>query len=153
MDADMDRVELAFADPGAISARDLSSYLHYFTAAYAIAVEHYGNVPPERFLEKFGYYLDDFRRMLCQLGNNEKLDMVEYYFYTPVDRHELYVQQIQTNSALRLFCYGSEVGILLPAMVSGCMFSDTSDGLGMEPLPAGLKNLKEAFFKLPGREK
>ncbi|MEQ9209851.1 MAG: hypothetical protein RLN96_08430 [Pseudomonadales bacterium] len=153
MDVHMDRVELAFTDPGAIRARDLSSYLHYFTAAYAIAVEHYGNVPPERLLEKFGYYLDDFRRMLCQLGNNEKLDMVEYFFYAPVDKHELYVQQIQTNTALRLFCYGSEVGILLPAMVSGCEFGGTTEGLDMEPLPAGLKRLKEAFFKLPGREK
>ena len=55
----MDKIELAFTQPGAISARDLSSYLHYFTAAYAIAVEHYGNVPAEKLLEKFGYYLYD----------------------------------------------------------------------------------------------
>jgi hypothetical protein len=149
----MDRVELAFKDPGAIRARDLSSYLHYFTAAYAIAVDKYGNVPPEQFLERFSYYLGDFHRTLCQLGNDEKLDMVEYYFYTPVDRHELYVQQIQTNNALRLFCFGTEIGILLPAMVSGCTFTETSDCLDMEPLPVGLKSLKEAFFKLPGRDK
>jgi|GEM_PF-2302595 len=153
MDVFMDRVELTFVNPGTIRARDISSYLHYFTAAYAIAVEHYGKVPTERFLENFGYYLDDFRRILCQLGNDEKLDMVEYYFYSPVDEHELYIQQIQTNSALQLFCYGSEVGILLPALVSGCEFSDSSDGLDMKPLPTGLKNLKEAFFKLPGRDK
>jgi len=149
----MDKIELAFTQPGAISARDLSSYLHYFTAAYAIAVEHYGNVPAEKLLEKFGYYLDDYRRVLCQLGNDEKLDMVEYYFYSRVEEHELYVQQIQTNDALRLFCFGLEVGILLPAVISGCEFSKTDNGLHMEPLPTGLKKLKEAFFKLPGRQK
>lgn len=149
----MDKVELAFKQPGAISARDLSSYLHYFTAAYAAAVEHYGKIPAEKFLGKFGYYLEDYRRVLCQLGNDEKLDMVEYYFYSQVEENELYVQQIQTNDALRLFCFGLEVGILLPAMISGCEFSQTGDGLNMDPLPSGLKNLKEAFFKLPGRQK
>ncbi len=141
-------MELVFPDEGPIKAKELSYYLYYFSAAYTVAVNKYGDIPLERVLSDIEYFANDFRKALYEAGGRSNFEL-RNLFFSDLGENELVFVKISKQSPLSLFGKGVVAAIVLSAIISGGKVEGFGVKVEMRPIGEGIRLLKEAFKEYP----
>ncbi|WP_305908815.1 hypothetical protein Q9L42_008785 [Methylomarinum sp. Ch1-1] len=144
-------MQLSFPEEDPIKAKELSYYLYYFSAAYTVAVERYGDISLKKVLGDQEFYVNDFRQALFEAGTKSP-HALRQLFFSDLSENELVVDEITRNSPLSFFGKGVVSAIVLSAIISGGKVEGFGVKVEMQPLGEGVKLLKEAFKEPPEPE-
>lgn len=144
-------MKLVFPDEDALKVKELSEFLYYFSAAYTVAVERYGDITPQEIIANSDYYAQEFRTILFQIGSQHQ-DSVKQLFSTDLFDDEFLVDEMTRNSPLSFFGKGVVTAVILSVIISGGKVNAFGIEAEMQPLGVGVKLLREAFSDEPEPE-
>jgi len=133
-----------FTETEVISTKYLSEYLYFLRLLYAIIFHKFRNIPPNRFLEDPGNYIEQIRDYI---ENNLSDDFIARVDASDMGKFELNVLELKEVNSYELVISGCMIALISAVIISGGEVDLRKMKFKLRPLGEGLKKLKDLFLE------